>query len=73
MILSFFAYIDESEDSNYPQSNVMTVHNPIPRGEKIHRNTDDGGYDLIGLDVISYTDHEDLVEQVNVILTEMGI
>jgi hypothetical protein len=71
MFLSFFAYIDESKDPTYPQSNVMTTHNPVPRGERVHRNTENGGYDLVGLDAITYEDEADLHSQVHAILKEL--
>jgi len=73
MFLSFFAYIDESKDSTYPPSNVITTHNPIHRGERVHRNTEHGGYDLIGLDAITYKDEANLVQQVNAILKELNL
>ena len=73
MFLSFLAYIDESDDPIYPTSTVMTVHNPIHKGVRVHRNTDGGGYDLIGLDAIAYEDEADLKQQVNAILVELGL
>ena len=73
MNLSFFAYIDESTDENFPASTIIKTEDAYHRGRGFDVTTDGGGYSAIGLDAISYTDEEDLKQQVNVILTEMGI
>lgn len=73
MNLSYFAYIDESEDPKFPTSTFIKVYETIHRGKKSHVNTDNGGYDLIGLDAIAYVDEEDLRNQVNTILNELKL
>jgi len=73
MFLSYFAYIDESEDPKFQTSTFIKVYETIHRGKRSHVNTDNGGYDLIGLDAITYENEDDLVDQVIVILKEWGI
>lgn len=73
MNLSFFAFIDESTDENIPASTVVPMKSPTTRGEKVHITTNNGGYDIIGLDAITYEDEADLKDQVNTILKELGI
>lgn len=73
MNLSFFAYIDESEDESFPQATFKTTEIAIPRGERHHIKTENGGYDIIGLDGITYSDEDDLREQVHAILKELGV
>ena len=73
MNLSYFAYIDESEDPAYPTSTIIPMQSETTRGEKFHVITTNGGYDLVGLDAITYTSKEDLVQQVNTILKEMNL
>jgi len=73
MNLSFFAYIDESTDKNFPASTFITIDEPMHRGEEITVYTEYGSYLLIGLDAITYRDEADLKDQVNAILKELGI
>jgi hypothetical protein len=73
MNLSFFAFVDESTDENIPTSTVVPMKSPTKRGEKTHITTNNGGYDLIGLDAITYKDEDDLVQQVNTILKELDV
>lgn len=73
MNISFFAYIDESTDEKFPASTVITVNEPIHRGKRETVQTDNGSYDLIGLDAITYEDEDDLVDQVNTILKGLNI
>ena len=73
MNLSFFAYIDESEDPSFPTSNFVKINKPMHRGEKLHVETDNGGYDLVGLDAITYEDEADLKRKVCVILRELDL
>jgi len=73
MNLSFFAYVDESTDEACPAVSVIKVSDPLLRGERRNVKTDDGDYDLIGMDAITYKDEADLVQQVNAILKELNL
>lgn len=71
MNLSFFAYIDASTDENIPVGAFVKVKEPMHRGKRETVQTDNGSYDLIGLDAIIYENEGDLVQQVNAILKEL--
>ena len=71
MNLSFFACIYESEDPAFIPSTFVEVNKKMYLGEKLHVETDSGGYDLVGLDAITYEDEADLKQQVNAILKEL--
>lgn len=73
MNLSFFAYIDGSKDDNIPVGSFVKVKEPMHRGKRETVQTDNGSYDLIGLDAITYEDEAGLVQQVNAILKELDL
>lgn len=73
MNLSFFAYIDESADDEFPAGSFVKISKLMQKGQKLHMNTDKGGYDLIGLDAISYEDEADLKRQVCVVLRGLNL
>jgi len=73
MNLSFFAYIVDSTDDYYPSSVIVKMKKCLTKGKNMHVVTDNGDYNLIGLDTITYKDEADLVQQVNTILKELGI
>jgi len=73
MNLSFFAYIDDSTDDYYPSSVIVEMKELMAKGDKMHVVTENGYYDLIGLDAITYKDEADLKIQVNTILKELGV
>ena len=73
MNISFFAYIDESEDDRFPYSTVIGVTECIKMGERRTLSADLGNVNIIGLDAITYEDEADLKRQVCVILKELDL